>query len=112
MLTLVDASLEIRSFQCSMEALKALQICSEENLPDVILLDLNMPFMDGWQLLDELNAIGAKIENKCRIHILTSSLDVADTAKTKNYPLVNSLIHKPITDQDVKMILAKELQKS
>ena len=105
MLMLADAKIEIKSYLCSLEALRSLKLCSEENLPDVILLDLNMPVMDGWEILEELKAFEAKLKNKCRIHILTSSLDVADITKSNNYQMVNSLIHKPIKEQDIKMIL-------
>ncbi|EMF79611.1 response regulator receiver domain protein [Leptospira weilii serovar Topaz str. LT2116] len=46
---------KLRDFQDGELALQELQTLSSdrEELPDAILLDINMPFMDGWQFLDE-----------------------------------------------------------
>ncbi len=79
------------------EALTGLRdiIKSGNNIPDLILLDLNMPIMDGWQFLDEF----VKIENskKITLYIVSSSIDPADTQKAKEYEQITDFILKPIT---------------
>ena len=70
-------------------------IKSGNNIPDLILLDLNMPIMDGWQFLDEF----VKIENskKITLYIVSSSIDPADSEKAKQYEQITDFIVKPIT---------------
>ena len=70
-------------------------IKSGNNIPDLILLDLNMPIMDGWQFLDEF----VKIENskKITLYIVSSSIDPADAEKAKQYEQITDFIVKPIT---------------
>ncbi|SFI51070.1 response regulator [Olleya namhaensis] len=79
------------------EALTGLRdiIKSGNNIPDLILLDLNMPIMDGWQFLDEF----VKIENskKTTLYIVSSSIDPADSEKAKQYEQITDFIVKPIT---------------
>ncbi|MBG6111142.1 CheY-like chemotaxis protein [Flavobacterium sp. CG_23.5] len=88
---------DIRSFfnpQAALDELK--KNCNEnKNLPDAILLDLNMPVMDGWQFLDEFNHLTLKKE--IPIFIITSSIDPADIEMAKNYTVVKNYINKPIT---------------
>ena len=74
--------------------LKAI-IKSGKNIPDLILLDLNMPIMDGWQFLDEF----IKVENskKITLYIVSSSIDPADSEKAKQYEQITDFIVKPIT---------------
>ena len=52
---LINFSDSIMVFKNGQEALDNLRpiILAKENLPDIILLDLNMPVLDGWQFLDE-----------------------------------------------------------
>lgn len=78
-------------------------ILNNEKLPDLILLDLNMPVWDGWQFLDEF----IKIPNKrpITIYIITSSVDPADVEKAKSYDLVSNYIVKPITIEELKNLL-------
>jgi CheY-like chemotaxis protein len=78
-------------------------VVSGENVPDVILLDLNMPIMDGWQFLDEF--IKIKTNKKILIYIVSSSIDPADTEKAKKYESVSNFIVKPITVDNLKNIL-------
>ncbi|MFE3867928.1 response regulator [Flavobacterium sp. LS2P90] len=66
-----------------------------ENLPDAILLDLNMPVMDGWQFLDEF--IKLPIKKEISIFIITSSIDPFDIEMSKKYSAVKDYIIKPIT---------------
>ena len=70
-------------------------ILSGDKLPDVILLDLNMPIMDGWQVLDEL--VKTPTNQKIRIYIVSSSVDSADLERSKSYSLVSSYIIKPFS---------------
>lgn len=90
---------EIVSF-CNAElALETLKInCNTpQTLPDVILLDLNMPILDGWQFLDEF--IHLPLKKEISIFIVTSSIDPSDIEMAKNYKMVKSYIMKPITAQ-------------
>lgn len=85
------------------ESLKAIIIANEQQ-PDVILLDLNMPVWDGWQFLDEF--IKIPNEKTITIYIITSSVDPADVEKAKKYDAISSYIVKPITTFQLKKILS------
>ena len=79
-----------------------------KKLPDVILLDLNMPVMDGWVFLDDFVKIPNHNQEHLSLYILSSSINPSDIEKAKNYPIVNNFISKPVTVSDLKHIL-KEL---
>ncbi|HVV05386.1 MAG TPA: response regulator, partial [Puia sp.] len=51
---------------------------SPEALPELILLDINMPYMDGWQFLDEFIKIPFKDNYKRIIYIVSSSSTTED----------------------------------
>ncbi|MCB1177555.1 MAG: response regulator [Leptospiraceae bacterium] len=74
-----------------------------DQLPDYILLDLNMPIMDGWEFLDQF--IKLQVPNKIFINIVTSSYDQADINKAKDYPVVSNYYIKPISNEAVEEIL-------
>lgn len=90
---------EIVSFHNSQIALNELaKNCDKpSSLPDVILLDLNMPILDGWQFLDEF--VKLPIKKEIAIFIVTSSIDPSDIEMVKKYDIVKSYIMKPITAQ-------------
>ncbi|HEY0667101.1 MAG TPA: response regulator [Sphingobacteriaceae bacterium] len=66
-------------------------------LPNVILLDLQMPCMDGWQFLDKFEDIKHSLVKHIHIFILTSSLNDRDIQRSKQYPSVNKFFSKPLT---------------
>lgn len=74
-------------------------------IPDLILLDLNMPVMDGWEFLDACS--NRKLDlGSTKIVILTSSINPADEERSHRYSKVSTLIHKPLTVEDLERIKA------
>ena len=66
-------------------------------LPDIILLDLNMPIMNGWQFLEEYNKLNPTIGIKITIYICSSSISPDDITRAKTISEVSDYIIKPIT---------------
>ncbi len=101
----IDFCNSIMVFRNGKEALDNLSaiISQTESLPDVIILDLNMPILDGWQFLDEFTKIPC--EKKITIYIASSSVDPEDTLRAKSYEMVSNYIVKPISIDVLKDIL-------
>ena len=80
-------------------------IKNTETLPDVILLDINMPVMDGHEFLHEYN-LRTDAASQPRIFMLSSSdLDI-EKCKQKNYPFVKGYFEKPLTEEHIAHILS------
>ncbi|MBB6610807.1 response regulator [Pontibacter sp. Tf4] len=96
---------EIHAFESAEEALNLLLQDVPQNIPDIIFLDLNMPSINGWEFLDALRPYSQYFKDSCHIYILTSSLDLADTVRARDYKLVTRLIHKPFDTEEARLIL-------
>ena len=77
--------------------------------PELILLDLNMPVMGGWEFLDHFSTIDyTSIFKNTKVIVLSSTIDPTDIEKSKTYPMVVDFMSKPITKdmlEDLKKIL-------
>jgi len=90
------------------EAFDFLKLCSEansENMPDVILLDINMPEMSGFELLDKMQEENIILLNT-KIFILSSSLDPIDIARSIQFKSVVDFISKPLNSSKLKQHLS------
>lgn len=89
-----DEVINIRNGQDAIEQLQK-QFAESKKLPDLIFLDLNMPVLDGWQFLDEAEKLPFK--QSLEIHIISSSIDVREIEKSKEYSTVKSFVSKPVS---------------
>lgn len=75
----------------------------------VLLLDINMPTMSGWEFLDEFKKLNVEITNKFKIFILSSSVDENDISRAKNDAYVVDFISKPLSSNILKAAVQKVL---
>lgn len=84
------------------------QILSLEKLPEYIFLDINMPSIDGWELLSILEEEIGNIKEKTNVIMLTSSILPADMDKAQTNESVKYYINKPLSEYYAKEILGSK----
>lgn len=94
----------IHSYSSADTALQQLSKANHGELPEVILLDLNMPEKNGWEFLEALRQCEEKLLGRTSIFILTSSIAASDKARSANYRLVRGFLHKPLDDKNLAFI--------
>lgn len=101
------------SFHNGHEALGYFNNTENQIHPDLILLDLNMPIVDGWEFMDAYSKL--QLSNKAVIYVMTSSINPSDAKKVKAYnkkfPFEVKHLIKPI-NKDKLQTLAKEYTES
>jgi len=105
----IDTEIKILSYNNGEDAILALNelIIADENMPDIILLDINMPVMNGWEFLDEFIKIKSQISKNIDIYIVSSSSAPEDKNKAKTYKEINGYLCRPIEPIILKDIIAK-----
>ena len=90
----LDCNLIFKSF--AQDALDYLQN-NQDFFPDLILLDINMPIMNGWEFLDSYERLNYHKTKDTIIAMNSSSVYQEDKIKAKTYAKVVGFIDKPIT---------------
>lgn len=90
------------------EAIAYLQERRAKNLsmPDLILLDINMPRMNGWEFIHAYEADGFD-KDAVIIVMLTTSPDPKDKEKATKQDLIDDFVNKPLRVSVMKEILKK-----
>jgi len=92
------------------EAIEAIKNGNDTDaLPDLILLDVNMPIMNGWQFIEEYRKISETIAKNPVVYMISSSNDEVDINKAKGYSeIVKDYLLKPICKEDLEKIFIVE----
>lgn len=90
------------------DALKLIEeLSSTQSLPELILLDLDLPYMDGFEVLKALNKLNLA-NTLSRIVLLTSSNNPFDVERAKKFP-ITAYLQKPLTEEKLKKALSEKL---
>lgn len=81
---------------------------SNSEQPLLILLDLNMPVMDGWEFLEQFSTkLHQQVYPTAKIILLSSSIDPNDIKKSKDFAMVVDFLPKPLTKEMLVLISEK-----
>ncbi len=91
----------------ALNGLEALTYLKKEGQvpPELILLDINMPKMNGWEFLEEYKQLDAKHKAKITIIMVTTSANPEDKKRAAATAEVNGFTTKPLTEELMKEIL-------
>jgi CheY-like chemotaxis protein len=95
------------------EAIKFLKdlIADPKNLilkPCLLLLDIRMPIMDGWEFLEAYDdLVDQETKNQIIVVMLTTSEDEGDTIRAMNNPIIKEIIKKPLSENKFNMLIKK-----
>lgn len=98
----------VNSFTDGEKAIEYVKLCLDENikLPQVILLDINMPFLDGWGFLAEFKKMKSALPNQnVNIFMVTSSNDSSDLKRAQEFEELTGYVVKPVFEDKLVEIL-------
>ncbi|TLP80367.1 response regulator [Maribacter sp. ACAM166] len=97
------------------DSIEALEILSknrnnQNELPDIIFLDLNMPILNGFQFLKEFKNFNNEIEKKIDIFMLTSSMNDDDLTYATSVFEISGYFIKPIKLEQLALAVENEIE--
>jgi len=79
------------------------------NLPDLILIDLNMPGLNGWDFLAAFNGIKYSFPKCIQVYIVSVSINPLEIQQTREYDFVKDFISKPLSKEKLAAISGQEI---
>lgn len=96
---MIDGGITVNDFTEPKEALARIAVDN----PSLVLLDLNMPDISGWDFLDQLKEAGIN----SNVIILTSSDSQQDKATASRYPEIKEYLVKPLGKAEMTGIISR-----
>lgn len=105
--------LEVVGFPTAVSALKALEALKDEDFPNVIITDIKMPLMDGFEFADVFLEKFKRKHPDLIFAISSSTIRTDDIERANDHPVVSSFIEKPFNEEKIRHhILGKLATKS
>jgi len=96
----------IRSF---LQAHDALDYIAANPVDDqshtILLVDIQMPIMNGFEFVEAFEKLPPEITSNYTVYIISSSINEADLNKVHNYRSVKQFLNKPLTSNNLSVLL-------
>lgn len=106
----LKAALPDAEIVVAMNGLEAIRLINERTgtnnpLFDTIMVDISMPYMDGWEFIETLSGDPYKAYHQANLVMLTSSVFEDDIKRARSYKIIKSFLSKPLDTEKVAGIL-------
>ena len=99
----------VRSFLQATEALEFIKSnIAEQPTPNIILVDIQMPVMNGFEFVDAFEQLPTEITKNYKIYVISSSINDVDLNRVHNYSSVIQFLNKPLTSNNLSLLLTKD----
>ena len=88
-----DPEIEINDFSYADDALAHLRTADRDD-PSLILVDINMPRMDGFQFADAFGALAPEQKGAAKVWMVSNSIDPRDRERALAHPELDGFIDK------------------
>ncbi|WP_160069318.1 response regulator [Sphingobacterium bovisgrunnientis] len=101
-------NIEFTNYENALDALEGLKssLVNNSKIPDYLFVDINMPYMTGWEMMDKLQEDEYSFLQNSKIFIVSSSHLESDTNNTQQYTFITEYIQKPVKKEKLIEILA------
>ena len=108
--TLAILGVTANQIQIALNGLEAINLLNEYT-PDVILLDINMPIMDGFGFIEAFKRLDFADKKKVKIVIVSSSQSPKDVERARKMG-VNGFLSKPVTIELLQTVIQDNTDRS
>lgn len=105
----LDCTDKILTAENGRQAIEMLTEKTEDGFlcPDLILLDINMPIVNGWEFMEKYETLSQEQKAKIVVVMLTTSLNPDDRSRAESIEDIKDFVSKPLDETTLKEIIEK-----
>ena len=88
-------------------ALNFMKITKKKELPDYLLIELDLPDMNGFEFLEQIGKIN-KIKDSVEIYVCSASKNEDERKRAMKFPFVSAFIQKPLAENYIEYLITEE----
>lgn len=114
MLENMESVENIMQFYDGEPALDFLKGCFENKdftSPDLVLLDINMPKVNGWQFIEELSKFKQDLPQEMLVYMVSSSISSRDRVRAQEFSEIEGYMVKPVNREKLHDLLIETIEK-